>query len=443
MDIHRNEASRDEGIYIDPRILEQPALHEDFGAWTGAPRHTPLDGEPANQYDLTSDLLDDVSSTPNDASYLFQEAHLENQLDGRSPQQSRPDVRTVPDQDSSMRQLEAQPGARDEVLRGLTRQQLRLTTSAPQGGPPVSASAAKSPSTPDIRVSDHDANYPPVEMDLYPASRRRAHTNPETLHGQRSPYALPSVASGSRNGGLLSPVSPERLIRDSYNVDRLSRTDFPTSFGSPATSCSTQSRSRSRSVSSAGSSVSSGLACNDARCNKRYKTLSALNHHKRSHTPYHLRPHVCIRCHSRFLFKKDLKRHWKNVDHSAPVNACSECGQVFGREDHLARHAKVHTSSEAGEGLGTASIVSSAPPSVPSSSALPSQPWMSNSDDQPSTPVTEDTTLSPQVASSSLYSRPGVEEVGLGLAGCDPFAESPVHMPSSLCRLFRSHSNRS
>ncbi|RMY16042.1 hypothetical protein D0868_00541 [Hortaea werneckii] len=82
--------------------------------------------------------------------------------------------------------------------------------------------------------------------------------------------------------------------------------------------------------------------CIDDKHKKRYEfsTLSDLKKHLRSHMPYEHLPHHCFQdgCGRRFLFSKDLKKHWNA--HAGSSVKCPHCNKNMSRSDNLARHIR-------------------------------------------------------------------------------------------------------
>lgn len=73
-----------------------------------------------------------------------------------------------------------------------------------------------------------------------------------------------------------------------------------------------------------------------------WSTLASLRQHQRTHIPYHERPYWCAICpdQPRFLYRKDLRRHWRHRVHMVPNVQCPDCGGLFPREDLMRRHQR-------------------------------------------------------------------------------------------------------
>lgn len=134
-------------------------------------------------------------------------------------------------------------------------------------------------------------------------------------------------------------VAPGALFPDDSDDDRHNvSVDFRLASQQPALAPIQQPSQRATQQS--GGLVLS-MACHHDDCAEsmfRYKTISALRHHQRKHVNYETGENVCEDCGKKFIFYKDLLRHyWK---HAPNTLACPvpDCGRVFKRSDHRERH---------------------------------------------------------------------------------------------------------
>lgn len=226
------------------------------------------------------------------------------------------------------------------VPQNLQRPHLHLSTSGPELLPVAPAGGSVAPlSAPAICVYEPDAMLPQDGINpqtTYRHPRRRANTGPRRTLKEHGRNSTAPASPGFSSDGHLSP-DIERWLSTSHPIMLARPTNLLANTTGHASQPSTPSRSRSSSVASSTRSSASGAhLCNHSGCDKRYNTKAALNHHRRIHTPYHLRSHVCNLCSARFLFMKELRRH--SVKHVERQFVCKECGSLFARKDHLDRH---------------------------------------------------------------------------------------------------------
>ncbi|GAB7362913.1 hypothetical protein MBLNU230_g3214t1 [Neophaeotheca triangularis] len=111
--------------------------------------------------------------------------------------------------------------------------------------------------------------------------------------------------------------------------------------------------SRDRSRGRSASSTRSRNSCSS--CGRGFNTGADLRHHERNHVSHEDKPFECEMCEKKFIWNKDLKRHFRSKQHrkrlaqtplfmACPFQGCDKVGQNgFARQDHLDRHmATVH-----------------------------------------------------------------------------------------------------
>ena len=75
-------------------------------------------------------------------------------------------------------------------------------------------------------------------------------------------------------------------------------------------------------------------------CGRRYKSLSHLNCHMKTHNKSLL---SCDNCDRKFTTQAEVEEH-KNYSHSGETNfKCNQCDKVFAKKRYLRDHGKVHT----------------------------------------------------------------------------------------------------
>lgn len=87
--------------------------------------------------------------------------------------------------------------------------------------------------------------------------------------------------------------------------------------------------------------------CSIDGCSKTFERRSELNKHKKTHLNKSDRPHSCSSCPVKFLYSKDLERHYrsKHADlrtvaerHFCPVSGCKFASKGFARKDKKKQH---------------------------------------------------------------------------------------------------------
>lgn len=78
---------------------------------------------------------------------------------------------------------------------------------------------------------------------------------------------------------------------------------------------------------------------------KEFRSKTEYSHHRRNHGE---RQHACTQCNKRFVFRKDLTRHYRvhtdQREYFGPVvEDCQWCAKGFQRKDHYERHMRTHT----------------------------------------------------------------------------------------------------
>lgn len=181
--------------------------------------------------------------------------------------------------------------------------------------------------------------------------------DPSRYYNPDPPYVPSSIATPCFNPRTLVPITPERQKFNSWDAE----VESPTQAGrlAPPTPISDRRFSRRSSLATT-TATGSSHSCPSEGCERTFPSPSALAHHQRYHDG--ARKHVCSICANRFLFLKDLKRHFRIHGQErhifCNIAGCKYQHEGFYRKDHLKRHMKTHLL---------------APPATPSSHSMSRQ----------------------------------------------------------------------